>query len=161
MTSTDLNTKDSITITLKINGKTYTPTVGTTDTLLKVLREDLKLTGTKYGCGEGECGACSVIMDGKLVNSCLVPAIQAQEKEIETIEGYETDELTRKIQDSFIAHGAVQCGFCSPGMIMTAKALLAKNPNPNTAEIQEAISGNLCRCTGYSKIIDSIANVDI
>ena len=148
-----------INITLKINGKEYNTQVKPTDTLLFVLREKLHLTGTKYGCGEGECGACSVIIDGELVNSCLVLAAQAQDKEILTIEGYEKDDLIRKIQDSFIANGAIQCGYCTPGMVMAARALLEKNPNPTIDEIREGISGNICRCTGYVKIIDSISKV--
>ncbi|MGD9580087.1 MAG: (2Fe-2S)-binding protein [Vampirovibrionia bacterium] len=157
--STIKSDQKTINITLKINGKEYKTDVKPTDTLLFTLREKLHLTGTKCGCGEGECGACSVIMDSKLVNSCLVLAIQAQNKEILTIEGFEDDELIRKLQDAFIAKGAVQCGYCTPGMIMAGRALLEKNPNPDVNEIREAISGNLCRCTGYVKIIDAINSV--
>jgi aerobic carbon-monoxide dehydrogenase small subunit len=149
----------TINITLKINNKNYKVDVKPTDTLLFVLREKLNLTGTKYGCGEGECGACSVIIDGILVNSCLFLAVQTQNKEILTIEGYENDEIIKKIQEAFIAKGAVQCGYCTPGMIMAAKALLMKNPNPTIDEIREAISGNLCRCTGYTKIVDAISSI--
>lgn len=148
--------KETTKITLKINQKEYNLEVKPTDTLLFALRDILHLTGTKYGCGEGECGACSVIIDGDLVNSCLVLAVQSQGKEILTIEGYENDELLQKLQDSFIAKGAVQCGYCTPGMIMAGRALLAKNPDPSIDEIREAISGNLCRCTGYVKIVDAI-----
>lgn len=147
-------------ITLKINGKEYKVNVAPTDSLLFVLRDVLHLTGTKYGCGEGECGACSVIIDGVLVNSCLVLAHQVQEQDILTIEGYENDELLKKLQNAFIEKGAVQCGYCTPGMIMAGRALLAKNPKPDKDEIREAISGNLCRCTGYVKIVDAIASID-
>lgn len=148
-----------INVNLKINSKEYNVKVKPTDTLLFVLREKLHLTGTKYGCGEGECGACSIIIDGNLVNSCLVLAVQAEGKEILTIEGYENDTLLKKIQEAFIAKGAVQCGYCTPGMIMAARALLAKNPNPSIYEVRETISGNLCRCTGYVKIIDAVLSV--
>lgn len=151
-----LTNKEMVKLTLKINNKEYKLEVNPTDTLLFVLRDILHLTGTKYGCGEGECGACSVIIDGDLVNSCLILAVQAQEKEILTIEGYENDELLKKLQESFVEKGAVQCGYCTPGMIMAARALLAQNPNPSTDEIREAISGNLCRCTGYVKIVEAI-----
>ena len=152
--------KDTINITLTINDKQHSVDVKPTDTLLFVLRDKLHLTGTKYGCGEGECGACSVILDGLLVNSCMVLAVQANNKKILTIEGYETDEIIRKLQDAFIQKGAVQCGYCIPGMIMAGRALLGKNPQPTTDEIREAISGNLCRCTGYTKIVDAIASVN-
>jgi carbon-monoxide dehydrogenase small subunit len=148
--------KDNIEITLNINSKEYKLNVSPTETLISVLRDKLKLTGTKYGCGEGECGACSIIMDGNLVNSCLVLAVQANNSEILTIEGYENDELIKKLQDAFIAKGAVQCGYCTPGMIMSGRALLEKNPCPTENEIREAISGNLCRCTGYVKIVEAI-----
>jgi len=157
--STIKSNKETINITLKINGKDHKADVNPTDTLLFVLREKLHLTGTKCGCGEGECGACSIIMDSKLINSCLVLALQAQGKEILTIEGFEDDELIKKLQDAFIAKGAVQCGYCTPGMIMAGRALLEKNPNPHVNEIRDAISGNLCRCTGYVKIIDAINSV--
>ena len=157
--STIKSNKETINITLKINGKDHKTDVKPTDTLLFVLREKLHLTGTKCGCGEGECGACSIIMDSKLVNSCLVLAVQAENKEILTIEGFEDDELIRKLQDAFIAKGAVQCGYCTPGMIMAGRALLEKNPNPHVNEIRDAIAGNLCRCTGYVKIIDAINSV--
>lgn len=158
--STVETNKETINITLNINGKDYSTDVKPTDTLLFVLREKLGLTGTKYGCGEGECGACSIIIDGKLVNSCLILAIQSQGKAILTIEGFKQDEVIRKIQDAFIEKGAVQCGYCTPGMIMAARALLGKNPNPSVDEIKEAISGNLCRCTGYVKIVDAISSVE-
>lgn len=152
--------KETISITLMVNNKEYKIEVNATDTLLSVLRDRLHLTGTKYGCGEGECGACSVIMDSKLVNSCMVLAVQADKKEVLTVEGYENDELIQKIQKSFIENGAVQCGYCTPGMIMAARALLEENKSPTTDEIRKAISGNLCRCTGYVKIVDAISKVE-
>jgi carbon-monoxide dehydrogenase small subunit len=155
----DTSKKEGITITLKINGKDYKVEIQPTETLISVLRDRLHLTGTKYGCGEGECGACSIIMNGKLVNSCLILAAQADKADILTIEGYENDELIRKLQESFIEKGAVQCGYCTPGMIMAGRALLGEKPDASTDEIREAISGNLCRCTGYVKIVEAIDNV--
>jgi carbon-monoxide dehydrogenase small subunit len=124
-------------------------------TLLEVLREDLELTGTKYGCGEGECGACSVILDGKVVNSCLVLALECAGSEVLTIEGLEGDGRLHRIQQAFVDHGAIQCGFCTPGMIMATHALLLANPAPSEEEVKRALEGNLCRCTGYRKIIDA------
>ena len=124
-----------------------------------MLREELGLTGTKEGCGQGDCGACTVIMNGKAVQACLVLALQAEGKEIETIEGLGTPEKLHPLQASFLNNGAVQCGFCTPGMLMSAVALLRKNPRPTEEEIKKGISGNLCRCTGYVKIIKSIAAV--
>ncbi len=127
--------------------------------LVDFLREDLDLTGTKVGGGEGDCGACTVIMDGKIVNSCLILAPQIDGKEVLTIEGLGDYEHLHPLQQAFMEAGAVQCGFCTPGMIMSAKALLDQNPNPNRQEIMQAISGNLCRCTGYKKIADAIEKV--
>lgn len=124
--------------------------------LLDLLREKLKLIGTKEGCGEGECGACTVIMDGRAVNSCLVMAIQSHNKKVLTIEGLEKGGELDPIQQSFLDSGAVQCGYCIPGMVMSAKALLDQNEKPSEDEIKESISGNLCRCTGYDKIIKSV-----
>lgn len=124
--------------------------------LLDVLRDYLKLTGTKEGCGEGECGACTVIMDDLAVNSCLVLAHQARGKRIITVEALEKDGELDSLQKAFIDHGAVQCGYCTPGMLMSCKALLMKNPNPTEEEIRIAIEGNLCRCTGYTKIIRAV-----
>jgi carbon-monoxide dehydrogenase small subunit len=123
--------------------------------LLDVLREQLCLTGTKEGCGEGECGACSVEMDGALVNSCLVPVLQAEGTEILTIEGLAGKRL-HPIQQAFLAHGGAQCGICTPGMILAAVNLLAQHPKPTEAEIREGLAGNLCRCTGYTKIFESV-----
>ena len=125
--------------------------------LLDVLREDLALTGTKEGCGEGECGACSVILDGKLVNSCLVPAVQAEGAELRTIEGVASDEQLHSVQESFLQCGGAQCGICTPGMIMAAVDLLRRCPHPDEAQIRDGLAGNLCRCTGYGKIVDSVA----
>jgi carbon-monoxide dehydrogenase small subunit len=141
---------------MKINGKAVEIAVKPTWTLLRALREELGLTGTKKGCEQGDCGACTVIMDGRTVNACLVLALQAKSKEIETIEGLGTQDHFHPLQETFIENGAVQCGYCTPGMLMSGAALLDKNPKPNIDEIKRAISGNLCRCTGYVKIIDAI-----
>jgi aerobic carbon-monoxide dehydrogenase small subunit len=124
--------------------------------LLDVLREELKLTGTKEGCGEGECGACSIEMDGALVNSCLVPALQAAGARIRTIEGLAIGGALHAVQQAFITHGGAQCGICTPGMILAAVNLLARYPQPDDAQIREGLSGNLCRCTGYIKIFESV-----
>jgi carbon-monoxide dehydrogenase small subunit len=142
---------------MKVNGKTVEAWVDPTWTLLRVLREELGLTGTKEGCGQGDCGACTVIMNGKAVQACLVLALQAEGQEIETIEGLGTPERLHPLQAGFLDNGAVQCGFCTPGMLMSAVALLRKNPHPTEEEIKKGISGNLCRCTGYVKIIKAIA----
>ena len=143
-------------IKLTINGESVEAAVEPNKTLLHFLREDLGLTGTKHGCGLGDCGACTVIMDGKAVNSCLVLAIQAQGKDILTIEGLAVEGRLHPIQQAFVDKGAIQCGFCSPGMILSAKAFLETNPEPTELEIRTAISGNLCRCTGYQKIVEAI-----
>lgn len=140
----------------KINGKEYSKTIPEDITLLKFLREELKLTGTKEGCGEGECGACTVIVNGKNVNSCITPAIQVDGAEIITIEGIEEDGELSAIQKCFLDNGAVQCGFCTPGMILSAKVLLDNNKQPSEEEIRRAMSGNLCRCTGYQAIVKAI-----
>jgi carbon-monoxide dehydrogenase small subunit len=143
-------------IELTVNGKTYELTIQPHRTLLEVIRDELKLTGTKEGCGLGECGACTVIMDGRTVNSCLVLAAEADGKQITTIEGLAEGDKLHPIQEAFIEHGGLQCGFCTPGMIMSAKALLDENPSPDEEEIRRGIAGNSCRCTGYTKIIESI-----
>ena len=143
-------------IKLTINGQTVEAAVEPNQTLLQFLREDLGLTGTKHGCGLGDSGACTVIMDGQAVNSCLVLAIQAQDKEILTIEGLAVDGTLHPIQQAFVDKGAIQCGYCTPGMILSSKAFLDENPNPTEQEIRTAISGNLCRCTGYQKIVEAI-----
>ena len=146
-------------ITLRINGESYEVAIEPRRTLLEVLRENLGLTGTKKGCEEGDCGACTVLMDGNPVSSCLVLAIEAQDKDILTIEGLATNGQLHPLQDAFVKYGAIQCGFCTPGMILSAKALLDKNPAPTEEEIRRAIAGNLCRCTGYVKIIEAIKAV--
>jgi len=140
-------------IILQINGEEYEVFVDPTKPLLNVLRDELGLTGHKKGCGKGECGACTVLLDGRPVPSCLVLVGQAEGHTIQTIEGLDPDDpLIRAFADE----GAVQCGFCTPGFIMAAKALLERNPDPSTEEIKEALSGNLCRCTGYAKIIKAV-----
>jgi carbon-monoxide dehydrogenase small subunit len=146
-------------IRLKVNGIVYKVKTEPIRTLLQVIREDLGLTGTKSGCERGECGACTVIVDGLAINSCLMPVIEAEGKEILTIEGLARDEQLHPLQEKFIELGAIQCGFCTPGMIMTAKALLDRNPNPTEEEIRREIAGNLCRCTGYDKIVEAILAV--
>jgi carbon-monoxide dehydrogenase small subunit len=148
-------------IQLQVNGFEYEVLVKPHWTLLHVLREEIGLTGTKEGCGKGECGACTVIMDGEAVLSCLILAVQARGKAIVTIEGIARDGKLDPLQDAFVQHGAIQCGFCSPGMIMTSKAFLSKNPHPTKEEIKGALSGNLCRCTGYVKIIEAVANAEV
>jgi aerobic carbon-monoxide dehydrogenase small subunit len=139
-----------------VNGETASFEVYPMARLLDVLREELKLTGTKEGCGEGECGACSIEMDGALVNSCLVPALQAEGTKIRTIEGVAVGGSLHAVQQAFIAHGGAQCGICTPGMILAALNLLARHPQPVDAQIREGLSGNLCRCTGYTKIFESV-----
>ena len=124
--------------------------------LLDVLREQLTLTGTKEGCGEGECGACTVLLDGEIVNSCLVPVVQVAGAQITTIEGVATNNELHAVQQAFIDHGGAQCGICTPGMVLAAVDLLSRNPHPNEDEIRVGLAGNLCRCTGYMKIFDSV-----
>lgn len=143
-------------IELKVNGEIYTVEIEPRRTLLEVLREELGLTGTKEGCGKGDCGHCTVLIDGDPIFSCLTLAVEVQGKEIVTIEGLAEGEKLHPIQQAFVNFGAIQCGFCTPGMLLSAKSLLDKNLNPTEAEIKDAISGNLCRCTGYVKIIEAI-----
>jgi carbon-monoxide dehydrogenase small subunit len=143
-------------IQLTVNGESVEAAVEPNQTLVQFLREDLGLTGVKHGCGLGDCGACTVILNGKPVNSCLVLAVQAAGGEVLTIEGLAENGVLHPIQQSFVDHGAIQCGFCTPGMILSAKALLDANPKPTEVEIRTAISGNLCRCTGYQKIVQAI-----
>jgi carbon-monoxide dehydrogenase small subunit len=149
-------------IHLTINNRDYELAVEPNLTLVDLLRYQLGFTGTKKGCELGDCGSCTVIMDGKPVNSCLVLAVQANGRNILTIEGLETDQGLHPLQRSFVEKGAVQCGFCTSGVILSAKSLMDKNPNPDEMEIRQAISGNLCRCTGYQKIVKAIktANLD-
>lgn len=143
-------------IHMTVNGEPVRKHVEEGQMLLDVLREELHLTGTKRGCGRGECGACTVIMDGKAVNSCMIPAAKADGRTIETIEGLAHNGQLHPLQQAFIDAGAIQCGFCTPGMIMSAKALLDECSNPDSEQIKEAIGGNICRCTGYKKIIQAV-----
>jgi carbon-monoxide dehydrogenase small subunit len=146
-------------ITLIVNGETEYLEVESHRTLLQVLREDLDLTGTKDGCNRGECGACTVLFDGEPVNACLVLAVEADGHEVVTIEGLAQDGALDSLQRAFINRNAVQCGFCTPGMIISARALLDRNPQPGEAEIRQAIAGNLCRCTGYTRIVEAVQEV--
>lgn len=146
-------------ISLKINGQEYEVAVHPNRTLLELLREDLMLTGTKQGCDDGACGACTVLLDGSPVRSCLLLAVEAENRQVTTIEGLAETEKLHPVQQAFVDHGAIQCGYCSPGMILTAKALLDKNPAPSEQDIKLAISGNFCRCTGYNKIVTAIKAV--
>jgi carbon-monoxide dehydrogenase small subunit len=141
---------------LVVNGKPHSVKAFPMARLLDVLREDCHLTGTKEGCGEGECGACSVMLDGRLVNSCLVPMAQVSGREVMTIEGLAKDGQLHSVQQAFIDHNGAQCGICTPGMILAAVELLRKHPEPTDAQIKEGLSGNLCRCTGYMKIFDAV-----
>ena len=143
-------------LTMTLNGESVTVEVEPFELLVDVLRDKLGLTGTKIGCNEGECGACTVIMDGQAVLSCLLPAMKAQGREVVTIEGLSRGDELHPLQQAFIEKGAVQCGYCTPGMIMSAKALLDENPRPSIDEIEEALAGNLCRCTGYFQIVEAI-----
>jgi len=146
----------SITTQFKLNGKHVNIETETNRRLIDILREDLKLTGTKQGCGIGECGACTVLINNKAVNSCLILAGQVDRAEILTVEGLAQNGRPHPLQENFIKYGAIQCGFCTPGMLLSAYALLLENPVPTENEIKEAIAGNLCRCTGYKQIIMAI-----
>jgi len=143
-------------ITIEVNGETHQLQVKPSATLLDIIREDLGLTGAKEGCGEGECGACTVIMDGLTVNACLILAVEANGKKITTIEGLADGGELHPIQQAFVEIGGMQCGFCTPGVILSAKALLDRNANPTDDEIKKGLEGNFCRCTGYTKIIESV-----
>ncbi len=143
-------------MTLHVNGKTRRVTAAPGAFLLEVLREQLFLTGAKLGCGMGECGSCTVLLDGAAVCSCLTLAIETQDREITTIEGLADGRALDPVQEAFAAVGGVQCGFCTPGMIMAAKSLLAEEPSPSEADVRRALSGNLCRCTGYRKIVEAV-----
>jgi carbon-monoxide dehydrogenase small subunit len=145
-----------MTIRFTLNGRGVELETDPLRRLLDVLREDFGLTGVKEGCGEGECGACSVIIDGELANACIVPVGTVQDAAVMTIEGYRETERYRKLEESLADAGSVQCGFCTPGFVMAAEALLSKNPTPDEMAIKEAISGNLCRCTGYHMIVEGI-----
>ena len=143
-------------VSFTVNGRAVTLGAYPMARLLDVLREGLRLTGTKEGCGEGECGACSVLLDGELVNSCLVPAAQAEGAEIRTIEGVADGERLHAVQQAFLEAGGAQCGICTPGMVLAAVRLLELKPRPTEADIREGLAGNLCRCTGYTKIFESV-----
>lgn len=143
-------------VNITVNGDPYTVIVKANTLLVNVLRDQLDLTGTKKGCELGDCGSCTVLLDGKPVNSCTVLAVEADGRGITTIEGVAQSEKLDKIQESFVNNAAVQCGYCTPGMILSAKALLARNPKPTEQEVREAISGNLCRCTGYVNIVKAV-----
>jgi carbon-monoxide dehydrogenase small subunit len=148
---------EPVTVRMTVNGAAVEVQAHPMARLLDVLREQLHLTGTKEGCGEGECGACSVLVDGQLVNSCLVPAAQAAGTRVTTIEGVAKGAELHPVQAAFIAHGGAQCGICTPGMVMAAVALLARHPHPSEQEIRTGLAGNLCRCTGYVKIFEAVA----
>ncbi len=155
---------EKIKITLDVNGNACEVEVAPNDTLLEVLRNDLDLTGSKESCGEGACGSCTIHMDGKPVRSCLTLALEAVGSKIKTVEGLANGDQLSDLQESFINHGAVQCGFCTPGMLMAADALLNKksnkNSNPNRDEVKKAIAGHVCRCTGYVKIVDAVEHTN-
>lgn len=144
-----------------LNGQEVDLEVDPSATLVEVLRDQLGLTGTKVGCSAGDCGSCTVLIDGQPFASCLVPAPRVEGREVVTVEGLAQGEQLHPLQEAFLDEGAVQCGFCTPGMLMTAKALLDRNPNPSRQEIREAIAGNLCRCTGYEQIIDAVQRAAI
>jgi carbon-monoxide dehydrogenase small subunit len=146
-------------LSMTVNGHGLTVEIHADELLVDVLRDRLGLIGTKIGCSEGECGACTVLIDGVAVLSCLMPALRAQGRQIETIEGVSDGDTLHPLQQAFVEHGAVQCGYCIPGFILSAKALLDVNPHPDREQIKEAIAGNLCRCTGYVKIIEAIESV--
>jgi len=148
--------KKKIPLSFSVNGEEVELYISPNKTLLEVLRDELELTGTKEGCGEGVCGSCTVLCDGVPIRSCLTLAMEIEGHEITTVEGLGEVGNPDPIQQSFIDHGAVQCGFCTPGMLMTVKGLLTKNPSPNEDEIRKAISGNICRCTGYAKIVEAV-----
>lgn len=151
--------QQTVPLTMTVNGSSVTVQINSDELLVDVLRDRLGLIGTKIGCNEGECGACTVIMDGQAVLSCLIPALRAQGRQITTIEGLSDGDTLHPLQQAFVEHGAVQCGYCTPGFIMSAKALLDRNAHPARDEIKEAIAGNLCRCTGYVKILEAIESV--
>ena len=146
----------SATIQFTVNGQQQSVTAHPLRRLLDVLRESLRLTGTKEGCGEGECGACAVLLNGEIVNSCLIPIVQLQGSSITTIEGLTTNPKARRLQEAFVQCGGAQCGICTPGMIVAAWSLLQREPNPSDDEICNGLSGNLCRCTGYTRIFEAV-----
>ena len=147
-----------VAIAFTLNGVRQRASVGMGASLLELLRDGMGLTGTKYGCGEGECGACSILVDGRSLNACLLFALDCDGRHITTVEGLAGDARAQALQQAFVAHGAVQCGFCTPGMLVQATHLLATQPRPDAASAQRAIEGNLCRCTGYQKIVEAIVD---
>jgi carbon-monoxide dehydrogenase small subunit len=149
----------SVSATLSVNGGSHTLDVEPAETLLSVLRDRLGLTGAKDGCSEGECGACTVLVDGEPVDSCLLPALVVEDRDVTTIEGVGGSEALSQVQAAMVRAGAVQCGFCTPGFVMTITALLARNPSPTADEVRTAIAGNICRCTGYRQILEAVAAV--
>lgn len=153
------DTSNWVEICFMLNGEQTRIAVRPWDSALKVLRDDLKLTGAKEGCGIGECGACTIIVNGKAVNSCLMLGPQLHETEVRTIEGLGTRDMLHPIQQAFLDAGAVQCGFCTPGVVLAAAALLDRNPNPSRDQVVEALAGNLCRCTGYQQIVNAVLQV--
>jgi carbon-monoxide dehydrogenase small subunit len=148
--------RDSHQVRCRVNGSEVTVTAHPMTRLLDALRQDLRLTGTKEGCGEGECGACAVLLDGRLVNSCLVPVLHAEGRSITTIEGVADGDRLHAVQQAFIECGGAQCGICTPGMVLAAVSLLGRRPHPTDAEIRMALAGNLCRCTGYMRIFEAV-----
>jgi carbon-monoxide dehydrogenase small subunit len=154
-----MNEMKKTAITLNVNNETYELVAYPNRTLLEVLRGDLHLTGTKESCGEGVCGSCTVLVDGAPIRSCLTLAVAVQGKEITTIEGLRVGERLHPVQEAFVNHHAIQCGFCSPGMILTSYALLKEDPRPTEAAIRRALSGNICRCTGYAKIVEAVKSL--
>jgi len=146
-------------INFELNGRPVTVTVPVTMNTLAMLRDVLDLTGTKYACGEGECGACTIRLDGKTINSCLMYAVDCDKRTVVTIEGLKTGESLHPMQQAFVDHGAIQCGFCMPGMIMQADYLVEENPDLNRDQIRRGLEGNVCRCTGYTKVLDAVASV--
>lgn len=150
---------DTLDLAFSVNGEPVRLQLRPDATLLEALRDELEMTGTKLGCGEGECGACSVILDGKVVNSCMVLAVECAGSRVLTIEGLRKNGQLHPIQQAFVDHGAIQCGFCTPGMIMATYALLEANPSPTESEIKRGLEGNLCRCTGYRKIIEAVLSL--
>lgn len=148
-----------IVISVTVNQKNYELAVEPNMTLVDMLRDELRLTGTKKGCGLGECGACTILLDGQPVSSCVMLAVEAHNRKIVTIEGLETEKGLHPIQQAFVEKGAIQCGFCTSGMVLSAKALLDDHPHPDEQDIRKAISGNLCRCTGYQKIVEAVQSV--
>jgi carbon-monoxide dehydrogenase small subunit len=157
--TTDRQGRNRYLVNLRVNGDDYAVVVKANTTLVNVLRNDLGLTGTKKGCELGDCGSCTVLLDGKPVDSCMVLAVEAEGREVTTIEGVAQSGRLDALQESFVNHAAVQCGYCTPGMILAAKALLARNPHPTEGEVREAIAGNLCRCTGYVHIVEAVLAV--